>query len=124
MTDAHGQDQFTTVANRRAGYTEPVEWALKIAKRGGTLAAGEGLLLVEHYESRLAAVLAEAREDTKRLDVLEKLQERVTSIEIEHVGGEFWINEVVDDEATCLRTWRGFTIRAALDHASGEVGNG
>lgn len=56
MSEDSGQDQFKPVANRRAGYTTPLEWALKIARRGGTLAAGEGLLLVEHYEERIAAL--------------------------------------------------------------------
>jgi chromosome segregation ATPase len=95
MSNAHGQDQFTTVANRRAGYTEPVEWALKIAKRGGTLAAGEGLLLVEHYESRLAAVehdfeqamaVAKQNEETART-----LSDRLAAVERErdYITGQY-----------------------------------
>lgn len=37
--------------NRRAGYTDPLGWALKQARKGGTLAAGEGLLIIKHYEA-------------------------------------------------------------------------
>lgn len=47
-----GQDQFQPV-NRRAGYSDQLYWAMKIAQKGGTLAAGEGALLIEHYEARL-----------------------------------------------------------------------
>lgn len=54
MSDAQGQDQFQPVANRRAGYTDALGWALKIAAKGGTLAAGEGRLILDHYEDRLA----------------------------------------------------------------------
>jgi hypothetical protein len=50
-----GQDQFQPVANRRAGYTDALGWALRQARKGGTLAAGEGLLIVEYYEAKLAA---------------------------------------------------------------------
>lgn len=49
-----GQDQFQPVANRRAGYTDALGWALKIAAQGGTLAAGEGRLIIDYYEDRLA----------------------------------------------------------------------
>ena len=41
--------------NRRAGYTKPLERALRMARIGGTLAAGEGALIVAHFEERLAA---------------------------------------------------------------------
>lgn len=44
----HGSD---CNVNRRAGYTDPLGWALRVARKGGTLAAGEGLLLVKHYEA-------------------------------------------------------------------------
>lgn len=40
--------------NRRAGYTNPLEMALRVARKGGTLAAGEGLLIIKYYEQRLA----------------------------------------------------------------------
>ena len=58
-----------------------------------------------------------AERDGERLDLLQKLEERLTSIEIEYVAGEFWISEMCDDGATCLKTWRGFTIREAFDRA-------
>ena len=45
--------------NRRAGYGDRLEMALKFAKKGACLSAGEGQLIVEHYEERLAAVEAE-----------------------------------------------------------------
>lgn len=37
--------------NRRAGYGDQMDMILRIARRGGTLAAGEGLKLIEHYEA-------------------------------------------------------------------------
>jgi hypothetical protein len=52
-SEANGQDQFQQVANRRAGYTESVAVALTRARHGYTLGAGEGKLIVEHYEERL-----------------------------------------------------------------------
>ena len=58
-----------------------------------------------------------AERDGFRVDWLQTLEERLTSIEIEHVGGEFWISEMCDDGATCLKTWRGVTIREAFDRA-------
>lgn len=56
MTDVQGQDQFKPVANRRAGYSDQLYWAMRQAKKGGTLAAGEGLAIIEHYEEQLAAL--------------------------------------------------------------------
>lgn len=52
--------------NRRAGYTDPLGWALKQARKGGTLQAGEGKLIVEYYEAeiqRLRDVVAEQNEE-------------------------------------------------------------
>ena len=63
-----------------------------------------------------------AERDGERLDLLQTLEERLTSIEIEHVAGEFWISEMCDDGATCLKTWRGFTIREAFDRALAKEG--
>jgi hypothetical protein len=40
--------------NRRAGYGDQLEMILRVARKGGTLAAGEGLKLIEHYEALLA----------------------------------------------------------------------
>jgi hypothetical protein len=54
MSDALGQDQFQPV-NRRAGYGDALEMALSAARKGWTLSAGQGLLIVEHYEEKLAA---------------------------------------------------------------------
>ena len=51
--DISGMSQ-TVGTNRRAGYTDPLGWALKQAKKGATLQAGEGLLLVKYYEEELA----------------------------------------------------------------------
>lgn len=62
MTEQTGQDQFQPVANRRAGYSHATEWALKIAKKGGTLAAGEGLLVVMYYEEQIAQLVAQLAE--------------------------------------------------------------
>lgn len=52
---SEGTDQFQPVANRRAGYSDALGWALKVARKGGTLAAGEGALIIAYYEERLAA---------------------------------------------------------------------
>jgi len=54
MSDALGQDQFQPV-NRRAGYGDALEMALSAARKGWTLSAGQGALIVEHYEEQLAA---------------------------------------------------------------------
>ena len=55
MSDAAlGQDQFQPV-NRRAGYGDALEMALSAARKGWTLSAGQGALIVEHYEEKLAA---------------------------------------------------------------------
>jgi len=45
--------------NRRAGYTDSTGWTLRIARKGGTLAAGEGLLLIKHYEQIIAELQQE-----------------------------------------------------------------
>ena len=39
--------------NRRAGYGDRLAMALKFARKGACLSAGEGQLIVEHYEERL-----------------------------------------------------------------------
>ena len=54
MSDALGQDQFQPV-NRRAGYGDALEMALSAARKGWTLSAGQGLLIIEHYEEKLVA---------------------------------------------------------------------
>lgn len=53
--------KHATVENRRAGYTAPLDMALSAARNGWTLAAGQGLLIVEHYEAALAVREAERR---------------------------------------------------------------
>lgn len=68
-------DQFKgSTANHRAGYTDSLGWALKIARKGGTLAAGEGLLIIEHYEAELKAL-----QDTVLVqrDAIEQLKARL-----------------------------------------------
>jgi len=66
MSDAAlGQDQFQPV-NRRAGYGDALKMAMSVARKGGTLSAGEGLLIIEHYEEKLAA----ARKDAARKDAI------------------------------------------------------
>lgn len=37
--------------NRRAGYGDQLDMILRVARRGGTLAAGEGEKLIAHYEA-------------------------------------------------------------------------
>jgi hypothetical protein len=55
MSDTQDTDQFQPV-NRRTGYGDALSMALRIARKGGTLAAGEGALIVEHYEEQLATL--------------------------------------------------------------------
>lgn len=45
--------------NHRAGYSAPLYWARRMARKGGTLQAGEGLLLVAHYEGLVRDAHAE-----------------------------------------------------------------
>lgn len=56
---ADGNFGSTGSANRRAGYTDPLGWALKIARQGGTLAAGEGGMIIEYYEEMMRAAFIE-----------------------------------------------------------------
>ena len=44
--------------SHRAGYTDALYWSLRPARNGGTLAAGEGLLIIQHYEAQLADLRA------------------------------------------------------------------
>lgn len=62
-----GADQFQPVVNRRAGYTDPLGMAMRVAQKGGTLAAGEGALILEHFEplARAALAFADAKEAAK-----------------------------------------------------------
>lgn len=56
-----GSDQFQQV-NRRAGYGDKearIERILRWARKGATLAAGEGALIVEHYEALLTTLTEE-----------------------------------------------------------------
>lgn len=47
--------------NRRAGYTNPLGMAMSVARKGGTLAAGEGLQIIEHYEQMVMEAFVEGR---------------------------------------------------------------
>lgn len=47
-------DTFKTVTNRRAGYSaDAFERLMRHARLGGTLQAGEGLQIIEHFEEIL-----------------------------------------------------------------------
>jgi hypothetical protein len=62
MTDPadKGTDQFKPVSNRRAGYSpENFSRILKCARAGGTLQAGEGLQIIEHFEDLLFSYLSD-----------------------------------------------------------------
>lgn len=49
-----GQDQFKPVVNRRAGYSaDGFQRIMACARKGGSLAAGEGLQIIEHFEELL-----------------------------------------------------------------------
>lgn len=52
--------------NRRAGYGDQLDMILRIARRGGTLAAGEGLKLIEHYEALVEAAYQEGYQTALR----------------------------------------------------------
>ena len=45
--------------NRRAGYGDRLEMALRFAKKGACLSAGEGQLIVEHYEDEIVRLREE-----------------------------------------------------------------
>lgn len=61
--DAAAADNFGGKhTNRRAGYGDQLEMILRIAQKGGTLAAGEGLRLVAHYEALVRAAFVEGCE--------------------------------------------------------------
>lgn len=57
--DALADGQFQPVTNRRAGYTDALEWAFRQARKGGTLGAGEGLLIIKHMEMLVRAAYYE-----------------------------------------------------------------
>lgn len=67
LLDAQADGAFSgrqepSATSHRAGYTDPLGWALKQARKGATLQAGEGLLLVKHYEAQVATALALAEQ--------------------------------------------------------------
>lgn len=53
-TDARADGAFAGTTHR-AGYGDTLYWALRQARKGGTLMAGEGLALVKHYEALVEA---------------------------------------------------------------------
>lgn len=66
--DAQADGAFSgkpAATSHRTGYTDPLGWALKIARKGGSLGAGEGLLIVEHFEARVAALEAALRQEAR-----------------------------------------------------------
>jgi hypothetical protein len=77
MSDALGQDQFQPV-NRRAGYGDALKMALSAARKGWTLSAGQGLLIIEHYEEKLAATQDALDAVMKALAAHKKIVDRVT----------------------------------------------
>lgn len=109
--------------NRRAGYGDRLEMALKFARKGACLSAGEGQLIVEHYEERLAAV--EAERDALR----EQLTYQTITLTAEHQRAERILatlrepSETVVRAATAAAIGRGHlskAIRAAV--AAAEKG--
>lgn len=70
VTDAKADGAFGGLTNHRSGYGvieldgrtyTKLEWVERFARAGGTLAAGEGKMLVEELD-RLRAILAALRE--------------------------------------------------------------
>lgn len=53
-TDARADGAFAGTTHR-AGYGDTLYWALRQARKGGTLMAGEGLALIRHYEALVEA---------------------------------------------------------------------
>jgi hypothetical protein len=59
---AQGQDQFKPVVNRRAGYsTDGFQRIMACARKGGSLSAGEGLQIIQHFEDLLFQYKTTAR---------------------------------------------------------------
>ena len=68
---------------------------------------------------RLTAELAEARNDTDRLDWLEKHREFYANLRLMKAKGSYYEWQIVSDEGV----WHGHTIRAAID-AGKDPNNG
>jgi len=102
MSDALGQDQFQPV-NRRAGYGDALEMALSAARKGWTLSAGQGALIVEHYEEKLAAARV----------VTDAMVERAANAWYEHETPYFWRLASQDTKRSFLSTARA-ALTAAL----------
>lgn len=54
QADGNFGGKHESTGSHRGGYTNPLQMALTVARKGGTLAAGEGLLIIKHYEGRIA----------------------------------------------------------------------
>ena len=50
-----------TTHNHRAGYGNTLYWALRMGRKGGTLHAGEGLVLIKHFEELVQDAWMEGR---------------------------------------------------------------
>lgn len=104
MSEHHGTDTFS----HRAGYhTDPLAVAIKQARKGGTLAAGEGALLVAEID-RLERILAALREPSEA--VVDAFRKAYTRCESEN------------DLAFTHIMGLSHAIRAAVAAAEQEVG--
>ena len=54
QADGNFGGKHESTGSHRSGYTNPLQMALTVARKGGTLGAGEGLLIIKYYEERLA----------------------------------------------------------------------
>ena len=63
--------------NRRAGYGDRLEMVLKFARKGACLSAGEGQLIVEHYEDEIVRLREQLTYQTITLTAEHQRAERI-----------------------------------------------
>ena len=114
---ADGNFGGKATTNRRAGYGDKIDMVLRMARKGGCLAAGEGQMLVEHYEERLTAVEAERDTLSRILAALREPSETVLDAAFVH-----FYPGCFPEERTDILTWSILApIRAAVAAAEKEV---
>jgi hypothetical protein len=106
MSDAAlGQDQFQPVNNRRAGYGDALEMAMSAARKGWTLSAGQGALIVEHYETltreRDEAVKRRREIDDEAFDYAEQIETLRTQLAAARVVDDAKVGRFLRAYAEC-----------------------
>ena len=96
--DAQADGAFS--GSRRAGYGDALERALRSARQGHTLAAGEGLLIVQHYEEELTGAQNTA---VVALEAMRQLREQLAAVEREAQDARETQNRTIDHLESALR---------------------